>query len=67
MERLYTARQNIQDKTGMFKNAKPGTNELLNQFLERLTDIDKKIAGAEKEVEQLKKKIEKIEKEVAGK
>jgi chromosome segregation ATPase len=67
MERLYTARQNIQDKTGMFKNAKPGPNELLNQFLERLTDIDKKIAGAEKELEQLKKKIEKIEKEVAEK
>jgi archaellum component FlaC len=67
MERLYTAKQNIQDKTGMFKNAKPGTNDLLNQFLERLTDIDKKIAGAEKELEQLKKKIEKIEKEVTEK
>jgi archaellum component FlaC len=65
MERLYAARQNIQDKTGMFKNTKPGTNELLNQFLERLTDINKKIEGAEKELQQLKKKIEKIEKEVA--
>ncbi|MGB4935476.1 MAG: hypothetical protein WBO30_00560 [Ferruginibacter sp.] len=64
MERLYQARQNIEAKTGMFKNTKSGTNELLNQFLERLTDINKKIETAEKEMLQLKKKVEKIEKEV---
>jgi hypothetical protein len=67
MERLYQARQNIEAKTGMFKNTKNSTNELLNQFLERLTDINKKIEAAEKETVQLKKKVEKIEKEVAEK
>jgi chromosome segregation ATPase len=67
METLYKARTNIEEKTGMFKNTKHSTNELLNQFLERLTDINKKIDGAEKELVQLKKKIEKIEKEVGEK
>ena len=64
MERLYQARQNIEAKTGMFKNTKSSTNELLNQFLERLTDINKKIETAEKELLQLRQKVEKIEKEV---
>lgn len=67
MERLYQARQNIEAKTGMFKNTKSSTNELLNQFLERLTDINQKIETAEKETLQLKKKVEKIEKEVSEK
>jgi|GEM_PF-3830189 len=67
MERLYQARQNIEAKTGMFKNTKNSTNELLNQFLERLTDINTKIETAEKDLGQLKKKVAKIEKEVEGK
>ena len=67
MERLYQARLNIEAKTGMFKNTKDSTSELLNQFLERLTDINKKIETAEKEMLQLKKKVEKIEKEVGQK
>lgn len=67
MERLHQARQNIEAKTGMFKNTKSSTNELLNQFLERLSDINKKIEAAEKELLQLKKKVEKIEKEAGEK
>ncbi len=67
MERLYQARQNIEAKTGMFKNTKNSTNELLNQFLERLTDINTKIETAEKDMIQLKKKVEKIEKELGEK
>ena len=67
MERLYQARQNIEAKTGMFKNTKSSTNELLNQFLERLTDINSKIDTAEKDIVQLKKKLGKIEKEVGAK
>ncbi len=67
MERLYQARQNIEAKTGMFKNTKSSTNELLNQFLERLTDINSKIDTAEKDIVQLKKKVGKIEKEVGAK
>ncbi|HEX2682553.1 MAG TPA: hypothetical protein VHL77_01395, partial [Ferruginibacter sp.] len=64
IERLYQARQNTEAKTGMFKNTKNSNNELLNQFLERLNDVNVKIEAAEKDMAQLKKKVAKIEKEV---
>lgn len=64
MEKLYQAKSNIESKTGMIKISKNSTSDLLQQFNERLADMNTKIAAAQKDVQQLETKITKLRKEI---